>query len=262
MRLKSLARLLPAGAVTALKYPATVELDLVFPRNDTYNNLTSFPVVLAAQNAEAAFDWGYTFSWDIRGPGSNNLAATGTVYQGGDNPAPPDSVDNVWIVSDTAVNATVLRAGTYRFEWEWSSTSCLESGNRIIIQSGVSASGKMHFSIVTDGSGASFTQAALTGECPVYQDRFTSGRSTDAGCPIRTAKEPDNEPEPCRARLDDTMAACIVANLTGEGDGSACAKLQAGGGNGADKNNMGSRQISWGILALGGAAFAAGLYIL
>ncbi|CAK7205154.1 hypothetical protein SEUCBS139899_007919 [Sporothrix eucalyptigena] len=45
----------PAMAANAVTYPATVELDLVFPRNgSTYSPGPKFPVVFAVQNAPAA----------------------------------------------------------------------------------------------------------------------------------------------------------------------------------------------------------------
>ncbi|KAL6235795.1 hypothetical protein BDW75DRAFT_239887 [Aspergillus navahoensis] len=50
-------------ALRWLSYPATIEVDLLFPRNETYNNMTGFPIVFALQNADAAS----TFGWDLTG---------------------------------------------------------------------------------------------------------------------------------------------------------------------------------------------------
>ena len=43
--------------------PQTIELDLVFPRNDTYAPLEYFPLILGLQNAEAAWPQGIKIDW-------------------------------------------------------------------------------------------------------------------------------------------------------------------------------------------------------
>ncbi|KAG6354377.1 hypothetical protein INS49_004394 [Diaporthe citri] len=46
--------------------PSNVAVDLVFPRNDTYNPADTFPVVFALQGASAAWTFGFFLEWRIR----------------------------------------------------------------------------------------------------------------------------------------------------------------------------------------------------
>ncbi|SPO00382.1 uncharacterized protein DNG_03227 [Cephalotrichum gorgonifer] len=166
-------------AVRALNYPATVTLGLVFPKNKTYNSdITNFPVVLAVNNAEAAFDWGWTLSWRIWGPnGTISIPATGTAYQSGSE-KPPPGVGDVWVISDTDDTVVNLEPGKYRLEWEWDSTSCIDTDVILTINEGIAATGNVNFTIVGDGSGAPLS---LTDGCPVFQSRVHAGRATDWG---------------------------------------------------------------------------------
>ncbi|KAL3434489.1 hypothetical protein BDV09DRAFT_169961 [Aspergillus tetrazonus] len=43
--------------------PKTIEVDLLFPRNEIYNNMTGFPIVFALQNADAAGKSGWDIDW-------------------------------------------------------------------------------------------------------------------------------------------------------------------------------------------------------
>ncbi|KAI9376020.1 hypothetical protein BJX61DRAFT_539186 [Aspergillus egyptiacus] len=49
----------------AAQYPQDVELDLVFPRNDTYTPLKYFPIVLGLQNAQAAWPQHFGIKWTL-----------------------------------------------------------------------------------------------------------------------------------------------------------------------------------------------------
>ncbi|KAK5990740.1 hypothetical protein PT974_09010 [Cladobotryum mycophilum] len=139
------------------------------------------PVIFAIQNAEAAFNFGYSIGWTINQADkpANAIATTagGTINEEGDRSPPPDAVSNIWYASDSIRNTTVIRPGRYRLNWGWQMSTCLESGSRtIIIQNGgSSASGTVHFTIVGDGSGSPLN---LTEECPVFQDRMTADRAT------------------------------------------------------------------------------------
>lgn len=49
----------------SVSLPSNVAVDLVFPRNDTYNPADTFPVVFALQGASAAWTFGFFFEWRI-----------------------------------------------------------------------------------------------------------------------------------------------------------------------------------------------------
>jgi hypothetical protein len=46
---------------------STIEIDLVFPLNQTYAPINPFPVIFIIQNAAAAWNFGFQFLWNING---------------------------------------------------------------------------------------------------------------------------------------------------------------------------------------------------
>lgn len=232
-----------AGAAT-IEYPATVEVDIVFPLNKTYNNATQlpnnvsqFPVVFAVQHAEAAFAWGYSIAWKIfeviNGTASESSRAQGAVYGRGDIP-PHDTLDDIWYNAGLTYNFTKLRPGEHLLSWEWTMITCQDIGKTRLYKSSTPASGEMYFSIVDDGSGE---DVDLTGECPVYAGKITAKDGTEASnCPYM-GKNEDYEPKPCRAKMDSLTAECVLANVTESDDRSACNELAGKAAAGGSRDN-------------------------
>jgi hypothetical protein len=46
---------------------STIEIDLVFPLNETYAPVDSFPVIFVLQNISVAWNFGFQFLWNITG---------------------------------------------------------------------------------------------------------------------------------------------------------------------------------------------------
>jgi hypothetical protein len=240
MRLFGVLSLWRIGVVFALRFPATIEVDLVFPQERTYNNMTALPVVFAIHNAEAAFSFGYLLSWRIfrRDPGTGDqrgVIATSQVRRQADQRPPADAVNNIWIESGASSNYTTLVPGKYSIDWEWSMVTCIVSGEKITRQIGfVQAQGALDFTLVGDGSGSNFT---LNSECPVYQRLITAGSQVN-DCPIM-ASQTAGTPDPCKAKPDEMTAACVMSNISqimnpeAPVDGTACAKLRASAAKGS-----------------------------
>ncbi|KAJ5278354.1 hypothetical protein N7524_004507 [Penicillium chrysogenum] len=53
------------AATPDLSNPVGIELDVVFPRNTTYNNMTTPPIVFALQNAPTAVFFEYRLDWEL-----------------------------------------------------------------------------------------------------------------------------------------------------------------------------------------------------
>ena len=51
------------GNDAVVQYPATIEFDVVFPRNDTYAPAAVFPIVFALQNSKDAAAFRPLLSW-------------------------------------------------------------------------------------------------------------------------------------------------------------------------------------------------------
>jgi hypothetical protein len=67
---------LTCGSV-AQTYPATVEFDVIFPRNDTYAPVELMPVVFAIQNPQAAVPLTLGIEWSIGRIGSSEDSLAG-----------------------------------------------------------------------------------------------------------------------------------------------------------------------------------------
>jgi hypothetical protein len=90
-----------------LIFPMTLEVDLIFPRNDTYAPTVLTPVVFAVQNPQG-LDLHLTVDWSIIGVGQNYNATgdTGILHvNSGDipylaySPCPELNVEGTWAIS-------------------------------------------------------------------------------------------------------------------------------------------------------------------
>ena len=209
-----------AASIVALDYPTTIEYDLVFPQNRTYNSKMAMPVVFAVQNAEAAFKFGYTLTWYVT-RGSN-----GQILRADDSPVPSTVTSNIYYEYG---NFTYFReeeplpAGTYNMSTRLITGSCTDTPTTVSI--GVTVlEGSVAFTVVDDGSGE---DVDLTSECPIYQDSMTVERVTgivqsSASCPVVAKVEPEGLPNPCRAKISDDAAKCILSDLTGNSNLTTC----------------------------------------
>jgi hypothetical protein len=87
-----------AVSADSITLPTTIEVDLVFPLNQTYTLIDPFPVIFVIQNAAAAWDFGINFEWNITGvpdePSGSGfysgwlMVGAGDYYP--DRPAPSD----------------------------------------------------------------------------------------------------------------------------------------------------------------------------
>src|ERR1700684_4363211 len=82
--------------VQSITLPITIEIDLIFPLNQTYSRIDPFPVIFIIQNATAAWNFGFEFYWNITGvpdetPGREAFGP-GFLFVGMDSyhPAPAD----------------------------------------------------------------------------------------------------------------------------------------------------------------------------
>jgi hypothetical protein len=63
----------PLSASFSVQLPATVEFDLVSPREEgSYAVMDPFPIIITVQNAAVAYDYGFDFSWSISPSGALN----------------------------------------------------------------------------------------------------------------------------------------------------------------------------------------------
>ncbi|OBT75719.1 hypothetical protein VF21_05939 [Pseudogymnoascus sp. 05NY08] len=194
---------LAAAAKADISYPATIEIDLLFPLNKTYNaNYTSPPLILSIQNVQAAYAYEWSIHW---------------AYYFGD----------VGIVPMRNKVLVRFTKGEFRLEWDYATTPCIPEGKNAVWQTRTPvASGTSYFSIVEDGSGVDF-DLPVAGEgddaCPAFGDSW--GVEKKKGCPAAgKAGSAKAGGEPCKARLTERgQVDCIWDFLsTGKNETETC----------------------------------------
>lgn len=213
--------------VGAATFPATVEVDLIFPRNDTYAPSTLFPIVFAFQNAALAssldpgFDlvlWDSTFT-NASDPGLN-LKWTNFTNE------PTFVYTHVSRLNTTADGAPT----SYSLSWAFGAGNCSNGGPRFI--GGGFRDNSVTFTIQTGAqkpdlvaataNSASCTNAShfafnLTGTLDVDPAQY-DGRNT---CAVLSDVQPLVPGDPCAVHVDSATASSISAALTA----TACAAV-------------------------------------
>lgn len=201
-------------ALAADKYPVNVEIDLVFPQNGTYNIVEDFPVVFAIQNADPFLTWKPYFSWEIRSANNTGGRADAQSSVATRGSLPSDVVNNMWWSSSSAGKSTKIAPGHYTMSWNLSIITCTLNGRLRSTESQRFLNGTMSFTTVSDGSGKNVD---FTAECPLYQGTVRASGIELSGqnllCPYVKRNE-NAKRNACRAKVWESMAACITHNLT------------------------------------------------
>jgi hypothetical protein len=106
-----------APLMRAAELPTTVQLDIVFPKNNTvYKPVYPFPVVFGLHNGSAAWSYVIKWSWEIVAldgePSANNIIASGGYFPGVpgiEKPAPPPNKYLIIDPVDEIVNTTARK---------------------------------------------------------------------------------------------------------------------------------------------------------
>ncbi|KAL4906078.1 hypothetical protein BDW74DRAFT_177107 [Aspergillus multicolor] len=223
----SLALITP---VLGFSYPATIEIDLLFPRNETYNNLTRFPIVFALQNADAAGIFGWNVDWQFTRMGRDGNDKFLGTYTGSllnDSLTSNDfryRTDHSLIIPGKIYNENnyYIRPGTYSLSWRYYTSTCTKSDDTTYIndQTMVAhANSTVVFTVVDDGSGLDFEISA--DDCPLYSGHWTAGSGTSTDCPDLESEA--HEPlDPCKARLSQEQVSCLQDWFAGNNRSDVC----------------------------------------
>ena len=107
----------------ATTFPATIEVDLIFPRNDTYAPTVLFPIVFAFQNPALAPSLDPGFELELFDISSPNLTAYSPTL---DLAKTNFSGSNPMFVYTSITN---LKAASYILAWEYSASNCTLNQN-------------------------------------------------------------------------------------------------------------------------------------
>jgi hypothetical protein len=212
---------------SAPPFPATAEIDLVFPRNTTYSASTLFPFIFAFQNAPLApsLDPGFVLQlWDITT--SNGLNTTSY------SPSINVAYTNFSLADPTYVYSflTDLKPANYRLVWAFGASNCSLDGGAVTYGGGFRDMG-LQFTIqegtqsivpdlvtATDNAGCgaiSHFAFNLTGTLDIVLPAQHDNRNT---CAVFAEDQPLVQGNPCAVQIGSAIASSISADMTA----SAC----------------------------------------
>ncbi|KAH9215490.1 hypothetical protein DL95DRAFT_500531 [Leptodontidium sp. 2 PMI_412] len=208
------------AVANSITLPTTVELDLVFPLNETYAPIDPFPVIFVIQNAAAAWSFGLEFTWNITGvidgdsgqetfPGDTIFLLSNNIRP--NNLLPPS--DPFIIVNSTdwpgaSVAVTKVPAGKWALGWSYSiPTTCTPTadGEFLTIRPALPIQGSMSFTVKDGGASPVFTR-----NCSTLAGQFGIVANW-TGCP-QLGGTPGIA-NPCGAKIDTVQASSISAAL-------------------------------------------------
>ena len=225
MRRNPLVLLLPSVALAAdmIPFPATLEIDVVFPRNDTYAVVAPFPVVFAFQNAAVFFGFAGQFSWELT---CKNGSLTGrSNLQSEETPPPAEPFFYVNISRPLNQVSNILKepnpepfpfwrgnSDTCTLNWAlhyYSNCTVLPDG-RTLIEGGTfkDQKGSLNFTIAPGAKIPADTLGAYP-DCPIY------GGSVQVASNITTCPHIGSDPaapNPCGIKFG-SVAASVVAQI-------------------------------------------------
>jgi hypothetical protein len=190
-----------------------VEIDLVFPQNDTYSLIAPFPIIFIIQGATLAYRFGFTFEWNITGRGASRYVYTdmGDIYSFYEHQTPPDPyiiVNSTLSQDPIAADQFQLPAGEWTLGWTYSCQECEPSGvNNLNIQTG-SWSGTIDFATVAAASGGTAPDLTI---CPLValQIPYVANWTT---CP-QIGEPTSSSTSACDMKLSEAQASSVSAEV-------------------------------------------------
>ncbi|KAM0421365.1 hypothetical protein ACHAPT_010900 [Fusarium lateritium] len=198
---------------------APFEIDVIFPRNETYRPADIFPISLAIQNYTALRAAGddFSFSWHIM-PWSGGVIPGGITFDEGDFETKHQPKDNDTAIFVANTNITEWLHETdfddqFRLQWhlEWNSTDDCDPEESVVF-------GGIMFSLETeseasrspDGKGIGKKPNVLdVPECPVLGSVVLLRNTTDICSRVLDMENNTAEGTPCAVTVDKALASSI-----------------------------------------------------
>ncbi|KAI0868462.1 hypothetical protein GGS24DRAFT_482284 [Hypoxylon argillaceum] len=216
------------SAVTARgppQYPTTLEVDVVFPRNDTYAPVDAFPLVVAIQNnfLSQYLEFDMAVLWAIFPADNQSLS----IDSGSFSTSPPTYDDQRYLVSATTkLNSTEGRFALY---WVVGLNNCSIANNNTVIENHFTGyANETYFTLQSAAQPPDLVAATspdtcasmaalvldITGTTPVPGVSPIPGLLPNGQrqCPI--VRNATVSPAPCSVRLNQTQAASLSASAT------------------------------------------------
>lgn len=215
-RLFAKAALLVAGSMTALANTPNVlpdsgifEVDLLFPRNETYTPQALMPIVWALQNpflgvpAQATIFWAL---WE-----GNNFTGPGSISQG----LLELTVGTDLSITEPAlfnriVNTISYPEGTWTLSWEISVSNCTPSAN----PQPITLSNTVIFNTSSSGQTPDLVAATSPDKCGKAEGFAFNVMSSNSSLCAGIGPTPTTTTNPCGATINPSAASSIAADAT------------------------------------------------
>ncbi|KAL7939414.1 hypothetical protein V8C35DRAFT_286560 [Trichoderma chlorosporum] len=196
------------GDKSAITYPAIFEVDLLFPRNETYAPTPLMPVVFAVQNPTLAKPLDATIKWtmwegnDKHSPGS----VTGGHIDVGVDVTTESKPSNDLLLLSSAVNTVAYPDGFWTLAWYLEYNNCSLTPSQ----------GETFYTVFTvskSGKAPDLVAATSAGTCSTTEAQGLNVTSLD-GC---GNLEPSPTTNPCAATIDSAAASSLSAEARATG---------------------------------------------
>ncbi|KFY08943.1 hypothetical protein V492_05754 [Pseudogymnoascus sp. VKM F-4246] len=265
--LGSSVAVLLAHAGTAQAASGTMEVDLVFPQNDTYAPAHIVPVAFAFQNSDLAGYLQPSISFSIKPYGGSSEGNSSKAIANGNFKMTWTNFteSNPYVQYGEALEG-LNTEGTWVLDWELSVSNCSGSADDLKF----TLDSEMHRVIFTTKNGAKapdVSAATSADSCSKSQGRafkitktLDSGDKFDNGRPCAVLAETAPALNPCGAKINASAAADVVASFTAKAcaieTAPWCPKVD-----GANQNVVLSSAVVGGVaflaVAVGGMGFLA-----
>ncbi|KAI0467014.1 hypothetical protein F4859DRAFT_284411 [Xylaria cf. heliscus] len=227
----ALFSLLSAVEASPPKYPTTLEVDLVFPRNDTYAPVDAFPLVIAIQNNFLThfLDFDMELLWVLLR--IDNESESVSIDAGYFDTTPPVYDDQRYLVSATTrLNST---EGRFALHWQLNVNNCSianinANGTSSVDNVYTKYINETYFTLQNTAQPPDLVAATSPDTCASMAARVLNitGFTPVPGVPLIPVLAPEEQvqcpilrnvtmsPTPCSVRLNQTQAAIISASAT------------------------------------------------
>jgi hypothetical protein len=208
---------------SAQTFPSIAEVDLLFPRNDTYAPTVLMPVVFAIQNPPVAAPLNLALEWHLYQLTSSNITLAGNGFI--TKSYLTASIPGPYYEYSSFYNLTTVE-GTWLLFWVLSSDNCTQFPTNASSIPGWPQGNKLIFT-TKDGAQATDLVAATADDVCAGAESFTfnvtgvekvlvgSGNSVTT-CAVVASILPTPSPDPCAAQLNAVEASSISVSLTAD----------------------------------------------
>ncbi len=216
------AALWTCGAAAAQpSFPVAIELDVVFPRNDTYAPVPAMPIVFALQNANKFGPLLQQLSWRLSYANESDYIDIGIVDVGDELDVNSDPY--FIVLSTRRLNMT---EGSWSLDWTWVWQTCLPNATSALISAHQGLQDPIFMGSIAFATKNGAKQPNLTmsdtDECSTSSAviNFASVLDLEPGvssynrvqsCPVQANSTPPADP--CRVRVDAATASNISATM-------------------------------------------------